>query len=249
MWEELISGKGILEILILAIIIYLLIKLLHKKNHILYLIFSLSLFFVGGNILTYSLDFQILHWIIQNALQFIALLIIIVFAPELRRFLLLIGLGSYSLFNKEEEVSSLEILRESCYNLAKKKIGALIILERSSSLAKIHETGVSLKSEISESLLESVFLPSAPLHDGAVIIQQNLLQTASCVLPLTENKNISQSLGTRHRAALGITEEYDCIALVVSEETGGVSIAYKGEFFLNLSRQKFIHNINEILER
>ena len=162
MWEELTSGKGILEILILTTIIYLLIKLLHKKNHILYLIFTLSLFFVGGNILTYSLDLQILHWIIQNALQFVSLLIIVVFAPELRRFLLLVGLGSYSLFNKEEEVSSLEVLRESCYSLAKKKIGALIVLERSSALIKIYETGVSLNSEISESLLESVFFTSKP---------------------------------------------------------------------------------------
>ena len=248
MWDELTSGKGILEILILTTIIYLLIKLLHKKNHILYLIFTLALFFVGGNILTYSLNLQTLHWLIQHSLQFVSLLIIVIFAPELRRFLLRVGLDSYSLFNKKENISSLEVLRDCCYSLAKKKIGALIVLERSSPLIKIHETGVRLNSEITMSLLESIFCPATPLHDGAVIIQENLVKTASCVLPLTENKDVSQHLGTRHRAGLGITEEYDCIVLIVSEERGAVSVAYEGKLLLDLSKENLIKKINKILK-
>ena len=175
-----------------------------------------------------------LYWITCNILTVGPIAILVIFQPELRALLERIGRSKFKLLVKASEQDSeflKEIIDEICdatYYLAKNKIGALLIFERQTKLGDIINSGTILNSEISSQLLINIFTPNTPLHDGAVIIGDNIIKGASCFLPLSDQNNISKDLGTRHRAGIGVSEVSDCISLMVSEETGAVSISTNG---------------------
>ena len=167
--------------------------------------------------------------------------ILIVFQPELRRILEYIGNNKFLKSNVAEDDKlkgndAIDDIVRASYSLGEKRIGALIVLEKQTGLMDYVETGISLNSDVSYELLMNIFIPNTPLHDGAVIISKGIILAASCFLPLTDNKAISMELGTRHRAGLGISEKSDAIVIVVSEETGFISICEKGKLSRNVER-------------
>ena len=171
------------------------------------------------------------------------LAIIIIFQPELRRALEQLGRGRYfsrSGVNEEEERKQrIESITEAVSYMAKRRIGALISIERETGMGDYIETGIPMNSNLTPELLINIFIPNTPLHDGAVVIQKNQIAAAACYLPLSESPFISKELGTRHRAALGISEVTDSLTIIVSEETGDVSITKNGELHRGLSDEEF----------
>jgi diadenylate cyclase len=195
-----------------------------------------------------------LSWIMEQAITWGFLAIIIIFQPELRRALEQLGRGKFfSRSSSQEDVDQEKtvnaIIKATDY-MAKRRIGALISIERETGMSDYIETGIPLNSKISSELLINIFIPNTPLHDGAVIIQKSSVAAAACYLPLSESPFISKELGTRHRAALGISEVTDSITVVVSEETGGISLTKNGELHRDLSAEVFKELLsNELLDQ
>lgn len=174
-----------------------------------------------------------INWILNNAMTVGTLALLIVFQPELRRGLEYIGrsrLLTKSLIEVRGESLSnvVEEIVEAAASLSRQKIGALIVMERQTGLNEVVETGTKINGNVTSDLLINIFIPNTPLHDGAVIIKDDKIKAAACFLPLTDNTSVSKELGTRHRAALGISERSDSLSIVVSEETGAISIAENG---------------------
>lgn len=189
------------------------------------------------------------NWILERTMTVGVIALLIVFQPELRRALEYIGRSRFFTKSfieiKEEDISHvIEEIVEASASLSRQKIGALIVFERETGLSEIVETGNIVNGAVSSGLLINIFIPNTPLHDGAVIIREDVIRAAGCVLPLSENMNISKELGTRHRAALGISERSDALAIVVSEETGAISIADRGR----LSRYVDVQTLRQILQ-
>ncbi|MBU9710728.1 diadenylate cyclase CdaA [Evansella tamaricis] len=190
-----------------------------------------------------SSTFQLytLQWIMNQAIVYGLLAIIIIFQPELRRALEQLGRGRFfskSSVAQEEEIMTMivHIVKASTY-MGKRRIGALISLERETGMNDYVETGIAMNAKLTSELLINVFIPNTPLHDGAVILKNNEIMAAGCYLPLSENPFISKELGTRHRAALGVSEVTDAITLIVSEETGAISVTKNGELHRNLDEE------------
>jgi diadenylate cyclase len=180
------------------------------------------------------LQFNTIYWILKNTATVGVIALLIVFQPELRRALEQIGRGQLFdklmfLQNDKDPTLLINEIVRAVQNMAKARIGALIVVERKTGVNEVIETGVKIDGELSGSLLENIFVPNTPLHDGAVIVRGDRIAAAGCFLPLTENSNISKQLGTRHRAALGISEISDALAIIVSEETGIISVASNGK--------------------
>ncbi len=184
------------------------------------------------------LKLHMVIFILNNTFQIGVIALVIVFQPEIRRALEYLGRTSFTLSNMEKNVqTSKQIIQEimsATTSLARQKIGALIIFEKQIGLNDIVESGTTLNADISSGLLINIFIPNTPLHDGAVIIKDYTIRAAGCFLPLTENNLLSKDIGTRHRAAIGITERSDAIALIVSEETGYISYAVEGRLYRNI---------------
>ena len=185
-----------------------------------------------------------LKWLLDQVLPWGFLAIIIIFQPELRRALEQLGRGTIFCTNNDARgrrnmIDLMEALSKSVNYMAKRRIGALISIERETGLSEYIETGTPLNSDVTSELLINIFIPNAPLHDGAVIFQKNRIAAAGCYLPLSENPFISKELGTRHRAALGLSEVTDAITIIVSEETGAISIAIDGDLYRDLSIEEF----------
>lgn len=194
------------------------------------------------------LQLHTVYWILEKMMTVGVIAILIVFQPELRRGLEY--LGRSRLFSKpfievkDEEINNItDEIVEAVASLSRQKIGALIVFERKSNLSEIVNTGTLIDGEVSSGLLINIFIPNTPLHDGAVVIKENMIKAAGCLLPLTDDMYISKELGTRHRAAIGITERTDSLAVIVSEETGVISIADNGK----LTRYIDIKTLKEIL--
>lgn len=181
------------------------------------------------------LNLHVINWILEKAMTMVMVALPVVFQPELRRALEQIGRGR--LFRKageldeDELLDMIEAVANAAVIMARRKVGALIVFERGIGLEERIETGVKIDGLVTDSLLLNIFEKDTPLHDGAVIIRGNRIVAASCLLPLTEARNLSQELGTRHRAAIGLSEQSDALVLVVSEETGTISIARNGEIY------------------
>lgn len=179
------------------------------------------------------LELYTLNWILDTTMTVGLIAILIVFQPELRRGLEYIGRSRFftKSFMEIKSESLSEVFNEivdAVASLSRQKIGALIVIERETGLNEVVETGTRIDGKVSSDLLINIFIPNTPLHDGAVIIKDDKIKAAGCFLPLTDNMSLSKDLGTRHRAALGISERSDCLAIVVSEETGSISIAERG---------------------
>ncbi len=246
----------ILDILLVALLLYQLYRLIKGTVafNIVIGLFSLYLLWL----VVKALNMQLLGTIMGQFIGVGVLALIIVFHPEIRKFLVFIGtnynvnrvLSLDKLFgmHKGKQVSNdqVEILADACFSLSKSKTGALIVIARTSELNEQINTGEPLNAQISSSLLRTIFFKNTPLHDGAVIIKNNIIVAAGCILPLTQ-RDIDKTLGLRHRAAIGITENTDAVTIIVSEERGSVSFAVDGEIKRRISREVLIEQLEEHL--
>jgi diadenylate cyclase len=232
---------NIVDILLVWFVIYKLITVI-KGTKAVQLLKGIFVIIIA-RLVTVALNLETLGWVMQQVLEWGFLAIIIIFQPELRRALEQLGRGklfSSSTLNEESERSRLiEAMSKSVSYMAKRRIGALVSIERETGLSEYIETGIPMNSDITSELLINLFIPNTPLHDGAVIVQKNRIAAAACYLPLSESPFISKELGTRHRAALGISEVTDAITIVVSEETGAISLTANGDLHRNLSLEDF----------
>ncbi len=196
-----------------------------------------------------SLDLVAMSWLLNQFQTVWVVAFVILFQPEIRR--LLIYVGQTRFFQKIFRMGtsrSLESIVEASLQMSAQKWGALIVIQRETGLRSYKEAGIQLKAEVSTPLLLSIFNPNSSMHDGAVILQNTLLEAAGCILPLTESHMVSPEMGTRHRAALGITEESDALVVVVSEERGTISIAENGKFtYLDVGEMELRRYLNERL--
>ena len=180
-----------------------------------------------------SLDLVAMSWLLNQFQTVWVVAFVILFQPEIRRLLIYVGQTRFfqTIFRMGTS-RSLESIVEASLNMSEKRWGALIVIQRETGLRSYKEAGIQLKAEVSTPLLLSIFNPNSSMHDGAVILQNTLIEAAGCILPLTESQMILPEMGTRHRAALGITEESDAVVVVISEERGAISIAENGRFTL-----------------
>lgn len=232
--------RVILEISLVSYVVYKGIQLV-KETRAIQLVKGLIFILIVAK-LSQMLGLKTIASLLQNALQIFGFGLIVLFQPELRRALEKLGRSGFQDImvrkNSEERVktiSSIEIIVQACTKLSQDYIGALIIIERDTKIGDIVNTGTQMDAVLSNELLCNIFTPKTPLHDGAVIIRSNVIKAAACYLPLTQNAGLSRELGTRHRAALGITEVSDAIAVVVSEESGKISYAHSGGLTRNLT--------------
>lgn len=191
---------------------------------------------------SYILKLDILYFILSKTITIGVIAVIIIFQPEIRRGLEHIGRSTFDDFhiiqNDEEIEKVIGNICEAVENMAKTKTGALIAIEQGTGLGEIVSTGIKMDSLVSTELIENIFVKNTPLHDGATIIKNDRILASACVLPLTNNNNISKQLGTRHRAAIGLSEASDALIIIVSEETGAISLAIKGRLTRNFDGDK-----------
>jgi diadenylate cyclase len=244
--------RAIVDIGIVSFAVYKVIMLV-KETRAWQLIKGLFLILVATE-LSKILQLTTINFILDKLLSVLALGAIILFQPELRRALEKIGRSRFKdIFGFDEDniriqtTAVIEEIVKACTDLSAKYTGALIVIERDTKIGDIINTGTQLDSCVSTELLVNIFVPDTPLHDGAVIIRDNKIKAAACFLPLTDNPNLSKELGTRHRAALGITEVSDCIAVVVSEESGKISFALNGGLTRNLTPDTLRKALNKNL--
>lgn len=221
---NLIRWQDILDILLVTIIIYR-VLLIIKGTKAARMLMGLGVFFVALLFSKY-VGLYTIDWIIQSMWAQIVLAIIILFQPEIRRTLAQMGEARFlPSFTSAEEVKSIEEIVKASIALASRKIGALIVIAKQTNLQDFVEMGTQLDAKVSRELLLSIFHPSSPIHDGAVIIRGNRVVAAGCFLPLTLSATVSRTFGTRHRAGIGLTEETDAFVIIVSEETGTITTA------------------------
>lgn len=244
--------RAILDISIVALVIYKLIILV-RETRAWQLIKGILLILVATEMSGF-LGLKTINYMLQSMLSVLAIGAIVLFQPELRRALEKIGRSRFKdLLNFDDTnyrvktTAMIEEIVKACTELSSKYIGALIVIERDVKIGDIINTGTELDSHVSSELIINLFVPDTPLHDGALVIRDNKIKAAACFLPLTDNPNLSKELGTRHRAALGITEVSDSIAVVVSEESGKISFALNGGLTRNLTPDTLRKALNKNL--
>lgn len=238
-WQDLI------DIVIVSFVIYK-IFILIKGTRAARMLIGVGLF-LAFSLFSRFFELYTLDWLIQSFWSQVILVLIILFQPEIRKALAQMGeTPILHRFSSAEEMKTIEEIVKATQALANKKIGALIVFERDVSLSEYIEIGVPLDAKVTKELLISIFHPSSPIHDGAVIIKGNKVLAAGCFLPIKLGAELSKTYGTRHRAALGISEETDAVAIIVSEETGSVSIAEKGNLESNLDMEKLRQKLTNI---
>lgn len=245
MWDfkDIIINIGILDIVDITIVAYVFYKLymLIKETRAEQLIKGIIVLLVATKA-SEILQLHVVSYILKNTMTVGVIAFLIVFQPELRRALEYIGRTKFILkpigeFENEDIDESIEEIVEALFSLSRQKIGALIIIEKETGINDIIQTGTILEAKITRQLLINIFIPNTPLHDGALVIKNNKIIAAGCFLPLTEDKNLNKELGTRHRAGIGISERSDCMSLIVSEETGYISMAQNGNLYRNMSKE------------
>lgn len=207
-----------------------------------------GLFFLLGLSLTASiLNLETVNWLLEHFLASVVLIIVVLFQHDIRRALAQMGRGFFASAPEYEESTLLEEIVRAAQILSQKRVGALILLQRESNLDDQIETGTAIDAEVTKELLTSIFLPYSPLHDGAVLIRRGRIAYAGCILPLTRRTDLPDGLGTRHRAAVGVTEETDAVVIVVSEETSAISVVTRGELIRSLDAPKLRSVLSELL--
>lgn len=195
--------------------------------------------------LTQALDLEVINWLLTKLLAISVIAFLILFQPELRRGLAKIG-GEYLFRMSPLREEVIDEVIKSVTLMSRKKMGAIIAIERQMELKSYTESGIILDSEVTSELLITLFTSPTPLHDGGVIISQGRILAAACLFPLTQDARVSKTMGTRHRAALGLSEETDALILIVSEETGAVSLAVRGELTTDLDRESLTQALGEL---
>ena len=249
-----IDVLNIIEILIIAYIVYEIMTWITKTRA--WTLLKGLLIILGFTIIAYILHFDVILWILGRIATIAVTALIIIFAPELRKALEQLGnknlMKIFAFDNKAitDDVgeSTIEELVNAAFTMSKPKTGALIVIERKESLVNIEKTGILINGIVSSQLLINIFEHNTPLHDGAVLIRGNTVVSATCYLPLSENMRISKDLGTRHRAAIGISEVSDSITIVVSEETGRVSVAIGGNLIKVNDGEELKKELSVLLE-
>src|SRR2546425_1376578 len=239
------SWRSIIEIILLCVGIYY-GYLYFRGTRGAKVLTGLAIVFLTLTLISQLLNLPVIGWIIKSFSVFLAVALVVIFQPELRRGLA--ELGGHPIFSlTSEKRETVHDLAEAVTQLANKQFGALIAIERDTSIRVYEETGVMLDSDFSVELMLTIFHPKSALHDGGVIIRNGRIAAAACIFPVSQRETLDRSLGLRHRAALGITEESDAVAVVGSEETGGISICHRRRIERNFTPETFRQRIAEIL--
>ena len=226
------SWRDVVDIIIVTVILYWLIKLLARTRAVRVLI-GVGIILILSRVFV-ALNLQTASWLMNTMLSAGAVIIVILVQPEIRRALEALGRGKIFTFatKSQMEVKNAEHIIEeisrAMLSMSKQKVGAILVFERKTGLGDVMDSGTMLDADISSELIENIFYPNTPLHDGAMILRNDRIVAAGCFLPLSDNKQVAQELGTRHRASLGVSEVSDAYVLVVSEEKGIISFAYDG---------------------
>lgn len=252
-----IDVYDILEILIMAFLVYYI--LVWMKTTRAWQLLKGVIVICAFLLLAYFMEMTTILWLAKNLLSFAVIVIVVVMQPELRHALEELGKKNFlpsSLFSdsvkREHETFSEKTINEivkACVEMGKVKTGALIVIEQKESLKDYERTGIEVDGIVTSQLLINIFEHNTPLHDGAVIIRGNRVTSATCYLPLSDNLGLSKELGTRHRAGVGVSEARDCLTVIVSEETGKISVAYEGKLERSLSAEELKTRLQQILNR
>ena len=242
-----ISGWDILDIIVVAVVVYEALKLIRGTRAVQMALGSfmvIVLFFLSG-----LLPLQTVNWLIRNMLVYVAFAAIVIFQSDIRRALAHLGRAPFFRYFASAEAAE-EAIAEivvAAQMLSAQRVGAIIIVEREIGLRNYIESGIPLDANLTYDLLVTIFQPGSPLHDGAVILQENRIAAGACFLPLTVNPKVGRELGTRHRAAIGVSEESDAVAVVVSEETGQISLALEGDIERSLGPEELRARLNALI--
>lgn len=237
-WQNLVS---LLDVLVVWYVIYMLMMLLRGTKAV--QLFRGIVVIILIKLVSWYIGLETVSWIMDQVINWGIIAIIVIFQPEIRRGLEHLGRGSlFANYNKKEneaEIKLVDALDQAIQYMSKRRIGALITVQMNTGLDDYIETGIPLDADVSGALLINIFIPNTPLHDGAVIIKDNRIAVAAAYLPLSESNLIPKELGTRHRAAVGISEVTDALTIVISEETGGVTITKNNELIRDLMQQDY----------
>jgi diadenylate cyclase len=243
-----LNGRAVVDILIIALLIYYMLKLLRgtRAMQMLIAVLLLVIFYEAAR----RAQFEMVEWLLDTLLPYVAIALIVLFQPEIRRALDRFGRNlSLARFSSTNPVSTVDDVVLAAGYFSQNRIGALITFERAVGLRTYIESGIPLDANLSYDLLLAIFRPGSPMHDGAVIVQGSRIAAAACFLPLSLNPMISNQLGTRHRAAIGVTEESDAVAVLVSEQTGAISLAVGGAIELGLTVEQLNERLADLFSR
>ena len=234
--------KDFIDILLVAFLLYYTYKLMKASGSI-NVFTGILVFILIWLVVSQVLEMKLLGSIFDKLVSVGVLALIILFQDEIRRFLLTLGSHQHVRFftgNKKEKLEHDDIMPVvmGCISMGKQKVGALIVIEHNLPLDDVVRTGEIINADINQRLIENIFFKNSPLHDGAMVISKKRIKAAGCILPVSHNLDIPKELGLRHRAAMGISQVSDAHAIIVSEETGGISVAYKGQFYLRLNAEE-----------
>ena len=239
------SLKDVIDILLFAILLYYLYRLM-KDSGTLNIFVGIMMFLFVWVLVSKMLGMRLLGSVFDQMMNVGAIALVVIFHEEIRNFFKSLGSRRYfkylsTLFTRKGEDGNIENVMPvvmACISMAQQKVGALIVIEQKVALDDVIRTGEPINSDISQRLIEAIFFKNAPLHDGAMVIRGGRIVAAQCILPVSHDLNIPRKLGLRHRSAMGVSEISDAIAIVVSEETGNISVAQNGKFSLNLDAHK-----------
>jgi diadenylate cyclase len=237
--------RPVLEVAILAIGIYFCFKFIRGTRGA-PVVYGFVLLILSLTLISYILHLEVLGWLLRQFVPFAAVAIMIIFQPELRRILAEVGTHPF-LATSHEQREIIEVIIQTVERLADIRIGALIAIEQSINLQEATESGVVVDCEATPEMLETIFFPNNAIHDGGVIIRGDRIALAACIFPLTQRQDLNASLGTRHRAAIGLAEETDAVVIVVSEETGAISHAYKGQLVRGVTAEQLRAFLTSVL--
>ena len=238
--------KDFIDIFLVAVLLYYTYKLMKASGSI-NVFTGILVFILIWLVVSQVLEMKLLGSIFDKLVSVGVLALIVLFQDEIRRFLLTLGshqhasaLVRFLTGNKKEKLKHEDIVPIvlACISMGKQKVGALIVMERNIPLDEVIRTGEVIDANISQRLIENIFFKNSPLHDGAMVIGKKRIKAAGCILPVSHNLDIPKELGLRHRAALGISQESDAMAIIVSEETGAISVAWRGQFYLRLNGEE-----------
>jgi diadenylate cyclase len=245
-WEYIQAGwRPVLEILILTAAIYYAFRFVRGTRGA-PVVWGFLMLLLAMVLVSYLLKLKVLQYFLGGFSAFFVLAVLVIFQPELRR--MLAELGNLPLFaTTHEQRENIEVIIQTAERLADVRIGALIAIEQSIQLQRAVESGIPVDCEATPEMLETIFFPNNAIHDGGVIIKGDRIAYAACIFPLTKRQDLNRSLGTRHRAAIGLSEETDAVVVIVSEETGAISYAYKGELVRNVTLEALRAFLSSVL--
>lgn len=241
-----------IDIIIVSYIVYKALRFIRDTRTV-QLLKGVILLFVLMQV-SFFAKLNTLYFILSNVLQLGVIALLIVFQPELRKALEQVGRTSLSKWVNssdgftEEKMNMVKEIARGAQAMSNDRTGALMVIEKDDNIDALISSGIRVHADTSSELIENIFVPNTPLHDGAVIFRENKLELATCVLPLSQNPNIRQELGTRHRAGLGISEESDAVVVIVSEETGNISLAYKGKLEIGFGEESLRDKLTDLLK-